>query len=84
LIGDDQPGSFGLFQRVEQIFFFFLGKRCKEIKAEHPADAGRGRQDALRCFADAVDAASEHKPNRFRYFDLSNLDLGKPFACFIG
>ena len=80
LVGDQQPSPLGLIQRIEQIFLFLLGKRCQEIKGERPPDAGGGRQDALRGFADAVDAAPEHESDRLGHLDLANLDLRKPFA----
>ena len=80
LLGHQQPGALSLVQGVEQIFLCLLGKRRQEFERERPPDAGCGGQDALRGFADAVDAASENKSNRLRHLDLADLDLWKPFA----
>ena len=84
LLGHQQPGALGCLQGIEQIVLGLLGESRQELKREGPPDTCRGRQDALRGIADAVDAASEHEPDRFRHFDLANLDLGKPFAPRIG
>ena len=83
LLGHQQPGPLGLVQGVEQIVLFLFGKRHQEFKGKGPTDAGGSGQDALRGFADAVDAAPENEPNRLRHLDLANLDLWKPFACRI-
>jgi hypothetical protein len=83
LLRHQQPGSLGLVQGIEQIVLFLFGKRRQELKGKGPTDAGGGGQDALRSFADAVDAAPEHEPDRLRHLDLANLYLWKPFACRI-
>src|SRR6266436_5887011 len=61
-------------------FLCLLGKGRQEFERERPPNTGCGGQDALRGFANAVDAASENKSNRLRHLDLANLDLWKPFA----
>ena len=75
LPGHQQPGALSLVQGVEQIFLCLLGKGRQEFERERPPNTGCGGQDALRGFANAVDAASEYKSNRFRHLDLANLDL---------
>ena len=84
LVGHHQPSPLGLVQGVEQIVLLLLGNRHQELKGEGPSDTGGGGQDALGGFADAVDAASEHKPNRLGHLDFADLDLWQPLACRIG
>ena len=78
--GHQQPGAFSLIEGIEQIFLFLLGKGRQEFERERPPNTGCGGQDALRGFADAVDAAAENQSNRLGHLDLANLDLWQPFA----
>ena len=80
LLGHQQPGALGSSRASSRSVLGFVSESRQELKREGPPDACRGRQDALRSIADAVDAASEYEPDRFRHLDLADLDLGKPFA----
>src|SRR5438034_5303264 len=76
----DEPRALDLVQSVEQIIVLLLGKRRQKLERERPPNTGCGGQDALRGFANAVDAAPENQSHRLRHLDLANLDLRKPFA----
>ena len=80
LPGHQQPSALSLVQGIEQIVLLLLGNRHQELERERPPNTGCGGQDALRGFANAVDAAPENQSHRLRHLDLANLDLRKPFA----